>query len=333
MRVTMVKKILRDGTPCRKCTEAEKKIESIGLLSSIDEFLLIREDSPDEGRGASLAKAHGVERAPFFVVEKEGVQTVYLSVMQVIRKVLQPAGKSPRTLGVESAAESMKNAHPEASIRWALETFGANCAIAFSGAEDVILIHMAAATGLPFSVFCLDTGRLHTETLEFMERIRTHYSLDLEVFYPDTEAVENLVRTKGLTSFYEDGHTECCGIRKVAPLKRALKTRKAWITGQRADQNPATRGTLPVVEEDPAFQGADSVLVKINPLVHWNSAQVWDFLRENDVPTNPLHENGFRSIGCAPCTRPVRTDQHEREGRWWWEEANQKECGLHGAEK
>ncbi|MGZ8245730.1 phosphoadenylyl-sulfate reductase, partial [Methylomagnum sp.] len=131
-----------------------------------------------------------------------------------------------------------------------------------------------------------------------------------------------------LFSFFVDGHQECCGIRKVEPLRRKLATLDAWLTGQRRDQN-ATRAELAEVEIDPAFSTPEHQLVKFNPLANWSSAQVWDYIEAHDVPHNELHWRGFVSIGCEPCTRPILPNQHEREGRWWWEGAGKKECGLH----
>ena len=218
----------------------------------------------------------------------------------------------------------LADADPAEILRWALDTYGEQTAISFSGAEDVALIHLAASTGLPFSVFTLDTGRLHPETLQFMEDVRARYGISIEVMTPDSTAVEDFVAAKGLFSFYEDGHKECCQIRKVEPLRRALKGRPAWITGQRRDQSPDTRGEIEVIEEDATFG-----LVKVNPLAHWSGDRVWQLLEGEGVPTNPLHEQGFRSIGCEPCTRPIGPGQHEREGRWWWEDTTKKECGLH----
>jgi len=142
----------------------------------------------------------------------------------------------------------------------------------------------------------------------------------------------DLVRSKGLFSFYEDGHGECCRVRKVRPLRRQLTGLRAWITGQRKDQSPGTRQAVPVVQVDPVFEGMDGgagSLVKYNPLSNVSSAEVWNFLRVMGVPTNKLHACGYVSIGCEPCTRPVLPNQHEREGRWWWEDATNKECGLH----
>ena len=141
--------------------------------------------------------------------------------------------------------------------------------------------------------------------------------------------MENLVKEKGLYSFYKDGHKECCGVRKVEPLRRALQSLDAWITGQRRDQSPSTRAQVAIVETDPVFSSPEHELIKFNPLANWTSRQVWSYIRENNVPFNPLHERGFISIGCEPCTRAILPGQHEREGRWWWEEQTHKECGLH----
>ena len=138
-----------------------------------------------------------------------------------------------------------------------------------------------------------------------------------------------MVNEKGLFSFFKDGHQECCGIRKVQPLRKKLATLDGWITGQRKDQSPGTRTEIPVVQADVGFSGPDKQLIKYNPLANWSSADVWSYIRMMEIPYNPLHERGFVSIGCEPCTRPVLPNQHEREGRWWWEEATQKECGLH----
>ena len=205
------------------------------------------------------------------------------------------------------------------------------CAIAFSGAEDVILIEMAlkAVSKDKVKVFCLDSGRLHGETYRFIERVREHYDIDIEIMSPDQRKTENLVREKGLFSFYRDGHQECCRIRKVEPLRRKLHELEAWISGQRRDQSPGTRSHLHVVEDDSGNASDGARLVKFNPLANWSSKQVWDYIRAFDVPYNELHDRGFVSIGCEPCTRPTGPGQHEREGRWWWEEATQKECGLH----
>ncbi len=229
-------------------------------------------------------------------------------------------------LNIEQLAKEYDTKTPQEIIDLALSKF-TNIAISFSGAEDVVLIDMAKKTGKKFRVFSLDTGRLHPETYQFIEEVRKTYNIDIEIFFANRDATEKLVKEKGLFSFYRDGHKECCDVRKVDPLKRALKTVDAWITGQRKDQSPGTRATVPVIQKDPTF--GTGKLIKFNPLSNWSSKQVWDYIRENNVPYNKLHEKGFVSIGCEPCTKPVLPGQHEREGRWWWEDATKKECGLH----
>lgn len=218
---------------------------------------------------------------------------------------------------------------PADIVKRALELFGNDIAISFSGAEDVLLIEYAKQSRKPFRVFSLDTGRLHPETYRFFADVEKHFGIRIEYAFPEAAAVESMVRAKGMFSFYSDGHQECCGIRKVEPLRRQLKNLRAWITGQRRDQSP-TRAAVPVVQSDPAFKGRDNgTLVKFNPLANTSREDVWMAIRALGVPYNPLHERGYISIGCEPCTRPVLPGQHEREGRWWWEEATKKECGLH----
>ncbi|CAI8590677.1 unnamed protein product [Vicia faba] len=232
----------------------------------------------------------------------------------------------------EQLAKNLENASPLEIMDKALEKFGNDIAIAFSGAEDVALIEYAHLTGRPYRVFSLDTGRLNPETYRLFDAVEKRYGIRIEYMFPDAVEVQGLVRTKGLFSFYEDGHQECCRIRKVRPLRRALKGLRAWITGQRKDQSPGTRSEIPVVQVDPVFEGLDGgsgSLVKWNPVANVNGIDIWTFLRTMDVPVNSLHSQGYVSIGCEPCTRPVLPGQHEREGRWWWEDAKAKECGLH----
>lgn len=240
----------------------------------------------------------------------------------------QIPGQTLADLDIPSLEAELTNQSPQQILERALSLFD-NISISFSGAEDVVLIDMAHRLNKPFKVFSLDTGRLHSETYQFLEKVRKHYGITIDVIYPEGAAVEALVREKGLFSFYEDGHTECCNVRKVAPLRRHLGTLDAWITGQRKDQNPSTRASVPVVQVDGAFSSGDRTLIKFNPLANWSSADVWMYIRSYEVPYNDLHERGFVSIGCEPCTRPVLPNQHEREGRWWWEDAGKKECGLH----
>ena len=156
----------------------------------------------------------------------------------------------------------------------------------FAEQSPRILIDIASKIRPDIKVFCLDTGRLHAETYRFIDRVREHYGINIDVLFPDSDAVRQLVKNKGLFSFYHDGHQECCGIRKVLPLKRKLTTLDAWITGQRRDQSPDTRNNVPVIQKDNAFSTADKTLVKFNPLANWSSDKVWEYIRGNDVPYN-----------------------------------------------
>jgi phosphoadenosine phosphosulfate reductase len=337
MHVTMVKKRMADGSACPKCVQAEELLKSRNLWQKIDEVVWAQEgDSSSDG--LKLAARHGIELAPFFIVRDDaGNERLYESVLALIKKELagspesaaaQPTSAAASPAEVQELAAQYAERSPEELIRWSFSKFGADCGIAFSGAEDVVLIDMAAKTGLPYSVFTLDTGRLHPETYRYLDRVRSHYGIEIAAMSPDAASVQELVRKKGLFSFYQDGHHECCGIRKVEPLGRALAGLKAWMTGQRRDQSPATRSAIAVAELDHP-RGRSSPLLKLNPLTNWSLSQVWAYISEHDLPFNPLHERGFRSIGCEPCTRAVLPHEHERAGRWWWEEATKRECGLH----
>lgn len=233
---------------------------------------------------------------------------------------------------IDLIQSELKGKNPRTVLKAALGKFD-NIAISFSGAEDVVLIDLAYQINKDIKVFTLDTGRLHPETYRLLEEVRKHYQLDLEVLTPDHLSLEKMVSAKGLFSFYEDGHQECCGIRKIAPLRRKLSTLDAWITGQRKDQSIDTRQNIAEIEVDSAFSSDEHPLIKFNPLANWTSAQVWDYIEAYQVPYNKLHEQGFKSIGCEPCTRPTRPNQQEREGRWWWEEGGKKECGLHAGNR
>jgi phosphoadenylyl-sulfate reductase (thioredoxin) len=230
---------------------------------------------------------------------------------------------------ISELGTQVEGSGPGTVIRVALSQWGQRVAIAFSGAEDVLLIELAKQTGLPFRVFALDTGRLHPETYRFFAEVERHYGFRIEYCFPDAPRVEALVRKKGLFSFFEDGHKECCEIRKVEPLRRYLAEVDAWITGQRKDQS-VTRQSLSVFELDTAHSTvAGQPLIKVNPLADETADYVWASIEGFQVPYNPLHLRGMRSIGCEPCTRPILPHQHERDGRWWWERAVDKECGLH----
>lgn len=229
-------------------------------------------------------------------------------------------------------AADLENCSPLEIFDYALQEFDGTIGIAFSGAEDVAMVHYAHMSGRKYRVFSLDTGRLNKETYQLFDAVEKRYGIKIEYTFPDAQECMDLVREKGLFSFYEDGHGECCRVRKVKPLRRQLATLDAWITGQRKDQSPGTRMEVPVVQVDPVFEGAsggEGSLIKFNPLTNMTGNELWAFLRAFDVPVNALHEQGYVSIGCEPCTRPVLPGQQEREGRWWWEDAAAKECGLH----
>jgi phosphoadenosine phosphosulfate reductase len=218
----------------------------------------------------------------------------------------------------------------DALIAEALAEFGSEIVLASSlGAEDQVITHMAVEAGqkrgISPRVFVLDTGRLHQETYDVLHASRDFFGLSYEVLFPDREAAEKMVREKGPNLFYEsiENRKACCYVRKVEPLGRVLKTAKAWMTGQRREQG-VTRAHIQPVEWDASHQ-----ILKLNPLWSWTSAQVWDYIRAHQIPYNKLHDQGFPSIGCAPCTRAIGPGEDERAGRWWWELPENKECGLH----
>jgi phosphoadenosine phosphosulfate reductase len=193
------------------------------------------------------------------------------------------------------------------------------------GAEDMVLTDMIARNHLPINVFTIDTGRLSEHTYHLIADIRTKDGITVTVYFPDATAVENYVGRHGVNAFYGsvELRKECCEIRKVRPLKRALKNQGAWVTGLRRQQ-AVTRKNMAFKEWD-----ADHVLYKYNPLVEWSDEDVWAYIKEHDVPYNPLHDQGYTSIGCAPCTRAISAGEDIRAGRWWWESQDTKECGLH----
>jgi phosphoadenosine phosphosulfate reductase len=192
-------------------------------------------------------------------------------------------------------------------------------------AEDMVLTDLILRAGLPIGIFTLETGRLHAETLAVLDQIKETYHYDVELYRPQTEAVEHYVAQNGLNAFYDsvEMRKECCRIRKVEPLQRALKGKKAWLTGQRRSQS-STRAALDVQEYDEAHG-----LTKFNPLADWSETDVWHYIRSNKVPYNSLHDKGYPSIGCEPCTRAIQPGEDVRAGRWWWENPESKECGLH----
>jgi len=193
------------------------------------------------------------------------------------------------------------------------------------GAEDMVLTDLIARGGMPVEIFTLDTGRLHAQTLELVGRVQSHYGIALRVMQPDGAAVADYVTRYGRNAFYDsvELRKRCCEIRKIEPLKRALEGKRAWITGLRREQS-AARADLRLAEFDAALR-----VVKVNPLADWSGDDVWDYIRAHKVPYNPLHDRGFPSIGCEPCTRAVQPGADARSGRWWWEQEGKKECGLH----
>ncbi len=193
------------------------------------------------------------------------------------------------------------------------------------GAEDMILTDLIARHALTIAIFTLDTGRLPAETCTLIDRVGEHYGVAIEVYYPDTQAIEAYVRENGINAFYRsvELRQSCCRIRKAEPLARALAGRNAWITGQRRAQS-MTRSAVEIEECDAAH-----AMRKFNPLADWSEEDVWAYIRAHHVPYNPLHDRGYPSIGCDPCTRAIVPGEDVRAGRWWWERPEHKECGLH----
>jgi phosphoadenosine phosphosulfate reductase len=204
---------------------------------------------------------------------------------------------------------------------------GQNIVMACSfSVEDLVVIDLLRKHDSAVTTFAIDTGRLHEETYEVAEALLQKYNLHIDWYFPQTEAVQQLETAKGLFSFREsvENRLECCHIRKVEPLNRALAGKSGWVTGQRRAQS-ATRETLQAIEVDAAHGG----IIKINPLVDWSDEQVWTYATDNRLPVNKLHHQGYPSIGCAPCTRAIKPGEDIRSGRWWWENPDNKECGLH----
>jgi phosphoadenosine phosphosulfate reductase len=213
-------------------------------------------------------------------------------------------------------------------LKWSIEKFGTKIALASSfGAEDVVIIDMMVKIDKSKTkILTLDTGRLNQETYDVMDEIRKKYGISIESYFPNSQQVEEMVLKKGFNLMYEsiENRKLCCEIRKVNPLNRALASLDGWITGLRREQ-AATRLNIKKIEIDPTHNN----ILKINPIADWNENMVWEYIKENQVPYNKLHDMGFPSIGCEPCTRAISKGENRRSGRWWWEESSQKECGLH----
>jgi phosphoadenosine phosphosulfate reductase len=221
--------------------------------------------------------------------------------------------------------EIYNNLPVEEALRQTAELFPGKVKFSSSlGQEDQVLTDIIARHKIGVTVFTIDTGRLFNEVYDTLERTQARYKIPIEVYFPQAEAVQQMVQGKGINLFYDsvENRQSCCGIRKVEPLNRALQGVEVWITGLRAEQN-AHRQSVPMVEWLP-----DKKMYKINPLLHWSYNDILDYIKKNNVPYNPLHDKGFISIGCAPCTRAIEPGEDPRAGRWWWE-ASHKECGLH----
>lgn len=217
----------------------------------------------------------------------------------------------------------------EEILRWGMDTFAPRLALSasFGSPEGMVLLDMMHTIDPARTrVFTIDTGRLHQETYDLMDRVRTRYEVEVEVYFPRPEAVQAMVRAHGMNLFYDsvDLRRKCCGVRKVEPLERALAELDAWIAGLRPDQS-VTRGDVRAVEIDEVHGGR----IKLNPLVRWTREDVMAYVDRNHVPVNRLHDQGYPSVGCVPCTRSIQPGEDERAGRWWWENADQRECGIH----
>jgi phosphoadenosine phosphosulfate reductase len=228
----------------------------------------------------------------------------------------------------EVLAQRFASAPAELVVACALEQWGSRIAVCTSfQAEGMVILDMAWRIYPKVRVFTVDTGRLPQETYDMMEYVRDRYKIEVEVFFPAPRQVEEMVRRHGPNSFYKsvEARMWCCHVRKVEPMRRALDGLGAWITGLRRDQS-ASRAMINKIEPDAEHGG----LMKLNPLCDWTSIQVWDYINTYDVPTHRLYQQGYTSIGCAPCTRPTHQGDDARAGRWWWEQKTAKECGIHG---
>lgn len=222
--------------------------------------------------------------------------------------------------------DQLSGASAQQIVAFFLEKFKGKIALSTSlGLEDQVLTQMVADVDPSTRVFTLDTGRLFPEAYDLMDRTSKKYKINLEVFFPNAHEVEEMVAQKGINLFYDsiENRKLCCRLRKLVPLARAMKGLDAWITGLRREQS-VTRENMQVVEWD-----AGNNILKINPLIDWTEEQTWDYIKEHKIPVNPLHKKGFASIGCQPCTRAIEPGEEVRAGRWWWENPETKECGLH----
>lgn len=227
---------------------------------------------------------------------------------------------------LEELNTQFENAQPQEVLEYFLKEYKGKIALSSSfGAEDQALTHMMLSIDKEATIFTLDTGRLPYETYSVMDYTNLKYDVKVDVYFPNAQEVEALYKKQGINGFYEsiDNRKACCYVRKIEPLKRALKGLDVWVTGLRASQS-VTREAMKLVEYD-----EDNQVIKLNPLLKWSEEDVWEFIKANNVPYNKLHDQGYPSIGCAPCTRAVKEGEDIRSGRWWWENPEHKECGLH----
>ena len=230
---------------------------------------------------------------------------------------------------IEQAKElsaKLKDKSPEEVLKHFIDKCGHKVGFASSmGAEDQVLTDMICKINKNTNIFTLDTGRLFPETYNLIEKTSNHYNIKIKVFFPDHTKVEKMVQEKGINHFYKsiENREQCCYLRKKEPLHRAFKGLEAWICGLRRNQS-ITRFNNKLIEWDNQHG-----LFKINPIIEWTENQVWDYIKKNDVPYNELHDKGFPSIGCQPCTRAIKSGEDIRAGRWWWEQPEKRECGLH----
>jgi phosphoadenosine phosphosulfate reductase len=234
----------------------------------------------------------------------------------------------PTELQIKKIAKEMEDKSAMEVLEWAINAYAPKIALASSfGAEDVIIIHMMVKINKEKTrIFTLDTGRLNQETYDVMDAIRKKYDIQIEAYFPEQREIEEMVKIKGMNLMYEsvENRKLCCEIRKVHPLNRALSNLDGWITGLRREQ-AITRSNINKLEID----SSHGSITKINPLADWTNGMIWDYIHKNNVPYNKLHDSGYPSIGCEPCTRAIHAGEDPRAGRWWWENATQKECGLH----
>jgi len=232
-----------------------------------------------------------------------------------------------KTILIKNYNERFINSTPQEVLAFFLKEFKNKIAFATSlGAEDQVLTHIIVSIDPSIKIFTLDTGRLFPETYELIEKTNSRFKINMEIYFPTTMHIEKMVKEKGINLFYNsiENRKLCCNIRKIEPLRRALKGYELWITGLRKEQS-ITRNNNALVELDENNHG----LVKLNPLINWTEEQVWEYIEHYNIPYNKLHKEGFPSIGCQPCTRAIKPGEDIRSGRWWWEMPEYKECGLH----